>query len=52
MQLIDSKGGDPASSGQQNSGQSRPQISQQTSPAPQVTQVSNGLDNFDDDIPF
>ncbi len=47
MQMLDGRGG----SGD-FSQSSAPSQSNQQSSAPNVTQVDNGMDNFDDDIPF
>jgi single-strand DNA-binding protein len=46
MQMLDSKGGGDYSAAAPSSGGG------QQSQSPQVTQVDNGMDNFDDDIPF
>lgn len=48
MQMLDSKGGSGAGSAASNSQAS----SGSPSSSPQVTQVDNGMDNFDEDIPF
>ena len=45
MQMLDSKGSGDFSGAASGSGG-------QQSSSPQVTQVDNGMDNFDDDIPF
>lgn len=51
MQMLDSKGGAGAGSGSASNSKAS-SGSQQPSSSPQVTQVDNGMDNFDDDIPF
>ena len=53
LQMLDTKGGP----GDFSQGASNPQSAQSSGqsggqPAPQVTQVDNAMDNFDDDIPF
>ncbi len=50
MQMLDSQGGGSSHDGKANA--ANQQSSNQQQDAPQVTQVDNGMDNFDDDIPF
>lgn len=52
LQMLDSKdGGDPSQHASGNRNQQNPTY-QSNLPAQQVTQADNGLDSFDDDIPF
>jgi single-strand DNA-binding protein len=48
MQMLDSKGG----SGDYSQNTPSPKPASSGQPAPKVTQVENGMDDFEDDIPF